>query len=329
MTPDDSRALAATLLGRPVLAARPVARGGNNRIFAIETESGRLALKSYPPQAEDRRDRLGQEWRALSFLTRHGLPVPAPVVVAPERHAALYRWIEGRPAAETDLDAIADMGAFFARLQGLRADDGAAALPAGSTPVFTADQALAQFEDRLAPLAGVAAVADHLTAVRRAAARAFERARDLLGSGFATSPDPARRVLSPSDFGRHNMLATETGAIFLDFEYFGWDGPEKAIADAILHPGSAFTAPDRDRLRTLMLAALPDDRTLPARLDAMLPLFGLIWCLILLNEFRPDRMARRGLAEGAAETQAARARQLEKSHALLSWLEDAYDLAPA
>ncbi|CAA7615934.1 conserved hypothetical protein [Magnetospirillum sp. LM-5] len=323
MNVTQARDLAAGLLGRPVDAAQAVGRGGNNRIFAIDAGTERLALKSYPPQAEDPRDRLGQEWQALSFLAGHGLPVPQPVAADPARHAALYTWIDGRPLEPAD-DAVAAMGAFFARLQALR---GAAAdMREGSTPVFAAEQAERQFAERLAPLAGTPALAAHLADIRGSAERAFARARAWLGAGFAT---PSARVLSPSDFGRHNMLAAPSGLAFLDFEYFGWDGPEKAIADAMLHPGSAFSAPERDRLKVLMLAALPDDPGLAPRLEAMIPLFGLIWCLILLNEFRPDRRARRGLVEGSAEARLAESRQLEKSRSLLSWLEDAHDLAPA
>jgi hypothetical protein len=323
MNVTQARDLAAALLGRPVVAAEAVGRGGNNRVFVIDTGAGRLALKSYPPQAEDRRDRLGQEWQALTFLACHGLPVPNPVAADPARHAALYTWIDGRPPAPAD-DCAAAMATFFSGLQALRGE--ATDLREGSTPVFTAEQAERQFAERLAPLADTASLAAHLADIRGSAERAFARARALLGTGFTT---PSTRVLSPSDFGRHNMLATPSGLVFLDFEYFGWDGPEKAIADTMLHPGSAFSAPERDRLKELMLAALPDEPGLALRLEAMIPLFGLIWCLILLNEFRPDRAARRGLVAGSAEAHAAESRQLEKSRSLLSWLEKAHDLAPA
>jgi len=75
----------------------------------------------------------------------------------------------------------------------------------------------------------------------------------MLGPAFDVPSPRQLHVLSPSDFGLHNMLITSAGPAFLDFEYFGWDGPEKAISDAILHPGSAFSMSDHQRLRALML----------------------------------------------------------------------------
>jgi hypothetical protein len=326
MNATQARSLAAALLGREVVAAEPVGGGGNNRIFAIDTGTGRLALKSYPPQTGDRRDRLGQEWQALTFLAAHGLKVPNPVAVDPARHAALYAWIDGHPAAAAAPETLVS---FFTALQALRAAPEAQSLPQASTPIFTAAEAQRQLADRLRAFDGVALLADHLDRVRAVAAQAFGRARSLLGDGFDQAPPAWTRVLSQSDFGRHNLLETPTGTVFVDFEYFGWDGPEKAIADAVLHPGSNFSEAERDRLQGLMLAALPEDRGLALRLRAIFPLIALIWCLILLNEFHPDGRARRGLVAGSPEARAAEIRQLEKSRTLLSWLEEAHDLAPA
>ena len=37
--------------------------------------------------------------------------------------------------------------------------------------------------------------------------------------------------ISPSDFGFHNALRTNTGPVFFDFEFSGWDDPAKTIID--------------------------------------------------------------------------------------------------
>jgi Ser/Thr protein kinase RdoA (MazF antagonist) len=319
------KALAEALVGGPVTALAPVRGGGNNRVFRVEAGGGTYALKFYPPQSADRRDRLGQEWQALTFLRHHGIAaVPLPLACDAASHAALYEWIEGAPPTDRAA-AIAAMAAFFARVQDLRPAGGGIGF--GSTPVLCPAQAVEQFEDRLEALAEAPGdVADHLDAVRDAAARAALRARAGLGDAFHLPLERSAQVLSPSDFGLHNMLVEPGGRIrFLDFEYFGWDGPDKAVADMGRHPGSAFSPAERAHLRRLLVKDAAFDR----RLALTEPLFGLIWCLILLNEFRPDRRVRRGLAVGSPEALAAEARQLQKSRLLLDQLRHDHDLAAA
>ena len=51
--------------------------------------------------------------------------------------------------------------------------------------------------------------------------------------------EKSRIVLSPSDFGIHNMLWEDSEVPkfrFVDFEYLGWDRPEKLVSDTLLHP---------------------------------------------------------------------------------------------
>ena len=43
-------------------------------------------------------------------------------------------------------------------------------------------------------------------------------------------------ILSPSDFGFHNILSHHNNLYYIDFEYAGWDDPYKLIADFILNP---------------------------------------------------------------------------------------------
>jgi hypothetical protein len=55
------------------------------------------------------------------------------------------------------------------------------------------------------------------------------------------------------------------------------------------------------------------------RLALLFPLVGLRWCMILLNEFLPERWQRRAFA-GARDVEAAKDRQLAKAQALLDTL---------
>jgi hypothetical protein len=48
-------------------------------------------------------------------------------------------------------------------------------------------------------------------------------------------------MLSPSDVGPHNMLGTETGFKFIDFEFAGVDSNIKLGFDLVAHPDLQFS----------------------------------------------------------------------------------------
>ena len=123
MTPEaatpmnDLEAIVGRLLNRDILAAEPVASGGNNRVYRVTAEDGAYALKFYPPQEEDRRDRLGQEFAALKFMAANGIDcVPKPIAADKDLCCGIYEWMDGAPVNEPDGSDIDAMTAFAARL---------------------------------------------------------------------------------------------------------------------------------------------------------------------------------------------------------------------
>ncbi|HBE94415.1 MAG TPA: hypothetical protein DDW80_03040 [Desulfovibrio sp.] len=66
-----------------------------------------------------------------------------------------------------------------------------------------------------------------------------------------------------------------------------------------------------------MLAGLGDPGLRP-RLAALLPLFGLKWCMILLNEFLAADFARRTFSGERRDRAEVLRRQLDKARAMLA-----------
>jgi len=328
----EARAVAARLLAKPVARLIRAAPGGNNRIYKVECADGAAyALKEYPKLGADTRDRLGTEFAALAFLRRHGIAdVPGTVARSPATGHALYEWIDGAPVerpSEADVDRAL---ALVQRLAALRGTPEADALPLASEACLSLAELCDQVERRLGRLREVAAAHPGLGDLLEGRMapllqQAAERARLLYGrSGMPvdTAIERARQTLSPSDFGFHNALRSATGRLrFIDFEYFGWDDPVKLIADFLLHPamdlGPALSARFRERALPIFQA----DAALPTRLGACFPLYGLRWCAIILNEFLPERWARRAFAKDGETAGAARARQLHKAQLRLSAVE--------
>jgi hypothetical protein len=326
ITAPDAMAIGSRLAGVQVAAAQPAQSGSNNRVFRLEMAKGPpLALKLYP---SDGRDRLGQEYDALSFLSRHGIiSAPRPVAKDADAFCALYQWFDGeaavlRPQGD-DADQLAD---FLIDLQKLRDAEGAQNLRNASASIFSPEAAVAQYEQRLDRLRR--ASDDHpdlrafmegsLVPSTDAAIRQLRRCYAELGWDPAVDLAPAHRALSPSDFGLHNALRAEDGCLrFIDFEYFGWDDPVKLVSDTTIHPGSDLPEASANRLiERLSRAFEAGDDAFAIRRDVLYPLFKGIWCLIVLNAYLPDSRSRRAMAAQGSDLTIHLAGQLDKARRL-------------
>jgi hypothetical protein len=304
--------------------------GRNSRVYRASLRDGRrYALKAYFRHVMDPRDRLGVEFRSLGWLRDQGLDcVPRPVAADPEAALGLYEFIQGERIPEPSPEDLEEACAFLGALRRLGARAGARALPEASEACFSLRAAAAGVQLRLDRLLAVAdpdlatfLAQDLAPAWTAVLARCRERCRRN-GIAFEADLPPAARTLSPSDFGFHNVLRRNGSLVFLDFEYFGWDDPAKLVADLLLHPAQDLSPALRARFARAALAALGDGAALAAlgdggalaeRTRLALPLFGIKWCLILLNEFLPDALDRRRFALAGGGPEDLRAAQLAKA----------------
>jgi hypothetical protein len=324
----EAAAAARTLLMAPIDSIERVRGvGRNSRIYRVGRGAEWFAVKHYPPRHEDSRNRLKTEIEALAFMERNGITVvPRSLASDAERGYALLSWVEGGPvdsADETDIEAAAD---FLANLHRLRGVPEAQQQPAGAEACLSGVEIVAQLGRRLARLGNVAETDPALAQlVDEIAARLFGSVLPAvrpgyqpLGLSFAL-PLPSRwRSLCPSDFGFHNAMRSAAGLTFLDFEYFGWDDPVKLTCDFLLHPGMRLSEPLKRRFVTAASQIYGADPTFASRLRVLYPLFAIRWCLILLNEFLPERWAYRVHADGGSDWENAKQRQLGRASDLLA-----------
>lgn len=327
----DPSDLVAALCGHVPSRITAAAGGGNNQLFRVEfAEGAPRALKLYLGEGADRR--LAAEFKGLQFLHRQGVrAIPAPLAADWLAGAALYDWIEGSPViAPSDVDVLTLADLLLSMQQG-RDDEGAKDLPLASAACLSATDLYDQFHNRLARLR--LATPDEIELrgfLDQALLPCFQRAWQEASNGFASMEmDVGQRLtqtqlaLSPSDFGFHNALRKADGSlVFVDFEYFGWDDPVKAVSDICWHAGMELD--DRhvalflERVTPFFAAA---DKCFSVRLKLLYPLLGLIWCLIMLNEFLPDRWQRRAAAGRGGDWETAKARQLHRARLLLNRVE--------
>jgi len=291
--------------------------GSNSRLFRVPLDEDRIVVvKFYRRDLGDKRDRLATEFGALQFLWENGVRrVPRAIAKDLDHYCAIYEYIEGQsPVTDVGEADIASLVEFLAALQPLRKTAGGARIGNASEANFS-----------------LSAVAEHV----RARADRLKSSAPELAKWFATSFEPlwidvkatrklvdeeideSRRTLSPSDFGFHNAIRRPDGSLaFVDFEYFGWDDPAKTVVDFLFHPGMALSETLKKAFAERFFKAFEFVPGLRERARVVYPLYGLKWCLILLNDFLPDR--------ATTATQAVREAQLQKAARLTDRIRGEY-----
>lgn len=325
--PDLTDEAAARLSPSAVVGITRQAGGGNNRLYRVETIEGRFyALKWYTRPIGDQRDRLGTEWAALTFLHEHGVTkVPCPIKADSAGGFALYEWIDGRQPGGIGPAEIDAALSFAGELNALADASAAASLPMASEACLSLGDVLDQVARRYLRLAQVAPgepelaefLNDEFAPCRSRVEEVARRSLDTAGWAWDRPLAQSSRCLSPSDFGFHNALRRNDGSlVFLDFEYFGWDDPVKLVADFMQHPGMTLSRPLARRFAD-GAQALFGGEAFGQRLEIFYPLFALRWCLILLNEFLPERWQNRQFAGHPNDRRQAMRNQLDKARSHL------------
>lgn len=334
--------VAARLLNSRVISIKPIGGGRNSQVYRlIGVDSQVYALKAYFRHASDNRDRLRTEFSSLCFLWENGIrDIPRPLVADWEQGCALYEYIDGQKiATDAITDAEIDTAALFlVHLKDLRGRAESSDFAPAAEACFSVQAIVQNIRQRLSRLMGHRTDREdyaelhefldhHLTLRLREIIRWCQANLELAHLSYDVDLEMTGRTLSPSDFGFHNALKRSSGQlVFLDFEYFGWDDPAKMTVDVLLHPGMNLAESLKRRFVHGILEGFADNPCLAKRVEIVYPLFGLKWCLILLNEFLPEHLIRRQFAgAGNRDPYTVRMEQLAKAQSMLQKVEENYE----
>jgi hypothetical protein len=316
----------------PVRELAPLVGGANNRAYRVECQRGAAFLKAYFRSPADPRDRLGAEFAFARFAFTAGIrALPRPLACDAVARLGLFEFMEGeRPTQATD--ALVTQAAEFVNfLNEERWRPAAATLPLASEACFSIEEHLGVVGGRANRLGDIEPGSDidreAMRFVRRILLPVWEAVRNearvhtrTAGISLSRPLDARSRWVSPSDFGFHNALVGIDGrAIFLDFEYAGWDDPAKLICDFFSQP--AVPVPERcfDSFARTVAASSHDPAAVLARVQLLMPIYRLKWVCIRLNEFLADGGSRRRFSAGE-DWEARKARQLAQARTALTGL---------
>lgn len=317
------------LLCEKVVSLEQIGGGRNSRVFRLSTKEKKekvFLAKQYFKQLNDPRDRLETEFSSLEFLKKNKLDcVPKPIIKDSRNNCAIYEYVNGEKItkpAKNDIIAATD---FVAKLKQLASAKPRPIFNPASDACFSFQDIINIIERRLGRLSSLSSAQKtsnkkndevfeemHIfleESFKPAYASILEWTKQeakAAGIDFAEELDSELQTLSPSDFGFHNALKKPDGSlVFLDFEYFGYDSPMKLISDFLLHDNMKLSQEQRQQFFSLACSIFRQD---PIRQDPLIvervriayPLFGLVWCLIFLNEFLHQDILRREFARGNA-----------------------------
>lgn len=288
----DYRTLATEMIGVSPLSIERVSGGGNNQLYKITAMDGQCyALKLYSQdKLEVDQIRLQREYTALTFLWQQGEKnIPRAVVQNPRVICALYEWIIGESIVNIKHDDLIEVLAFISRLKKYSRLESARALMPAADNALDGQTLVSQVERRLLCLGQI----DDVRLKRFLTQELLPVMQSVLQNLPTWQVPLEKAILSPSDFGFHNSLRCDGRLVFIDFEYFGWEDPAAMLAHLLWHPGMVLSDSQKSYLIEHVMALFDEDVTFGVRYTRLFPLIGLIWTLILLNEFIPSHWQRR------------------------------------
>ena len=287
----------------PIVKIENVKKGGNSSIYKVELFQGlQNKIKIYP--CDSKHNRLKSEFEGLKALEKYGIQnIPKPIWQDVDLEVAAYSWIDGRSLERHDNSHIKACLNFLEELDRIRDVREFKDFPPASAACFSGTDIIDQIENRLNQFDTCTAKNAELNAFFEGEFKPFATELILWSQenwpedvDFESNLPRKRQIISPSDFGFHNIIQKADGSLFfIDFEYLGWDDPVKLISDFFFHPGMKLS--QEEKLYWLVGALNVYGVHIRSRLKAALPLFGLIWCLILLNDYREIVWRRRLLAD--------------------------------
>lgn len=279
-----------------ILNVSKISHKGNNQIFKLLFENKeQFLLKKYSKIHMDNWKRGKTEFNVLSFLWKKGLrEIPKPIYFDDKENIAIYSFEEGillkpEKISENEINNALN---FLIKLHNFKEKDKKLFNPASSACLC--------FNDYLEVIDRRFKIVSNYKPknfIERKAKKLLDKKihpkiiklkkefiekinKENLKKEFPLS----EQVLTPADFGFHNILFNDGEYKFIDFEYFGRDDPARQILDFIHHDKSKninSNLKNKFVEEYIKIRKLSD--SFKKRLKLLDPLIGMTWVLIYLN----------------------------------------------
>jgi len=272
---------------------------GNSAIYKLHlSNANNSALKIYPEISYH--DRLGSEFKSTKIFKELNINnVQRPISFDSSLGIATYEWIEGERISSYGFKELKAALSFLSILhQNSKAEQfknfsmASDACTKGSDIEIQIKRRLLQFDELSTKYSDLEQFLKNDFKPLFKEIISWSQASWPSSSSYIVPIEKNELILSPSDFGFHNSLYSQNeNLIFHDFEYFGWDDPVKLISD-FTHNAAMNLTKEIEQLWFSEVSEIYGKHLL-GRLRAAWPMYGLNWCLIILNEFKDEVWSRR------------------------------------
>ena len=319
-TDEDVISWSKPMVGESINHVEKYLSGGNSTVYKIDISGEKsYVLKYYPDQLVDNRPRLETEFKALQMLHKHDIKnVPQPIEKDYDLNLGFYEWINGKKVDKPIVGDLEQALQFVEKLYILSKQIDDNHISIASEACLSACELVSQIENRYSRLNAQSNEHMELAIFLK---EVFDPLwKKVKNESTSLWPEESRnknlprekQTLSPSDFGFHNCLKQNDGSLtFIDFDYFGLDDPVKLTADFIWHPGMKLNPELIKKWKEAMLDIFSSDPVFETRFSAAMPLYGLRWSMIVINEFIPGFAKRRKNAGEAESYDIDKSRELQ------------------
>lgn len=300
---------------KKITGANRVDHKGNNRLFKITLEDGKkYLLKQYSKTHMNDWQRGKKEFHALSFLREQNFnEIPEALRFYSEDHIGIYSFENGktisqRDVTEKDMIHAAD---FLSKVHKLETRYKTKFSPASSACFSFADYlgVLDSRFDMIKDYNGSGSFEKKVKSFLNEEVKQkikkvkSDLVKKIKKSELEKALSLEKQVLTPADFGFHNILLDEGKYKFVDFEYFGRDDPARQILDFYHHAKSADISPKlKDKFVEEYIYKMGFKEDFKDRLHLLNPLISLTWVLIYLNILAPKQLKHLQFAQGDTQS---------------------------
>jgi len=265
-------------------------QGENSSSYKVITENNNYALKIYPENIVNNRNRIKSELEFLVFLKKFKFKtVPNPVIWDKKNKWLLLSWMDGEKISSPNKRHCELFINFLQEIQLYKKSKHTKNISNASEACFNLEEHINHVKfrvnfllDNLMQLSNfnIKIPSKIIFFIRELykQLKIIEETEIIKTNRKMT----IEKILSPSDVGFHNILIDGNKMNFIDFEYAGWDDPSKLICDLILQPDHNIPIKNIHILNRLINKEfLPDDFII--RIPIMLKLYRIKWIIIILN----------------------------------------------
>lgn len=269
---------------------RVIKDGINSCVFKFKANGRNLVAKSYKHKKKLRIKREKLFYKYLKKVNNKN--VLNPILFSINKNLSVYPYIAGSKVKKINIDQIQVLSNFINQINNQKISN---TLPLAIDGIKDRNYHLKLCENKINDLKAVKIDSlvkkDFSNFLNKKIIPKFEEIKtnfNLNKSSFLSKMKLTKKemIVSPSDFGFHNIIKKKNKLFFIDFEYAGLDDPVKLLCDFYCQPDQSINIQKKKLfLENLKLKNYSISK-LSLYTDFFLPFHKLKWCCIILNIFK-------------------------------------------